>query len=443
MPAFLSLTKVRNTLFANPINTGAAAWLISTVGYLIPTFIKLIPLGKQDQNEEGDENSAQDVYTNATNNLQSAKDNVQEAEKRVNDLDCAEQGYLTYDENIQAFQTSITESNLSAIDQLNVFWKIQFAEDQTTMDQSVQHLSWTQPGTKLGVGFDCPGPFMCGQSKSCCVYYGNHPTCVTKYYDQTTTVNNDLKNMAQGPGFSFNPLNCGDDYSRSFSISSPTNLKTGETISCSGTKENGQTYININRQWGSEIKGSCSVDGQVLNLDILVLREDTQAVAASDIVTKLIGFLARCVMAAEAVSTNYSALRDSYNQSIPGLIDKVAEANATVQAAGVILARVQAKAGTAESEYDQGLNFWLPQLFLVPIGIGLLVCLTLCCCRSNSPEAQNTSTVPPGNDVEAGFGKTSSTYSPKYFNDAPRNNLSVQDQPEGVPLVNMPANRPY
>lgn len=421
-----SWSKARTTLFAHPRYSASAIWLVITIGYLIPSFIKLLPLGELDDNAQSRRDDAQTAYSNVLNELKGVQEKIREAKMRVENLDCAIIGYTGFNHRAKDFQKNMNESMLPALDKLNQIGKMHFFPDKTTTDKSTKKLSWTTMDWQYDYYYSCAGQHTCGKEKNCCYHWGHHYVTNTHYYNEITIITNHYLNVLQGGPFHIDPLTCGY-YSRDFNLLPPSTVMTHESQHSShGSKEKGTTYVEFSRDWGSSVSASYRLDEQVVKVDFAVLRTVNPADAAADLIGKLFHFLATCITAIEAVGANYPALQEKIRQSIPGLVEQSTALNATLQEKALVLASEENRYRLAHDDYKEGQAIWLSQLFLVPLAVASFAFFTILYLKNRPEVAENVSNSPSKiEEVEKGqvTHKTSTVLasappanSPRYFN---------------------------
>lgn len=362
----------RNTLFAHPKRIASALGLTSAFILLFPTCQELIPLGITERNAKRERDDAKDKCDQTSKKLQGIKTKISEDKQRILDLDCAMARYPGFNQGVIAFQKQINDTVTAPLNLLKSFWQIQFNPDQTTTDQFVTHRSWEK--------YEYDNFYSCfhshcpkdddGKEKSCCFAWDYH--WVTRYYDEVTTIENKYKNIITGSPFQLPPLECGY-YSRQFKTFPPFSYVTYESPHQeSGTRESGKKYIDFIKEFASRVKVSFLLDGSIKDSTINVLRNVDLSKAAESLSENLYQFLAYGIAAFKMTGVNYPALQEGFRNEIPKLLAEAAIVNATLQQQALVLAEKQVIFDVADAEFQQGLRFWLPLLFLGSSGVGLL-----------------------------------------------------------------------
>ncbi len=422
---FYMLSKARSALLANPELSAAAVWATTFVGYLFPSFIKLLPLGADYRDRKSDKESAQGIVDGDSVKVKTDKEKLREAKQRILDSRCARNqtsGYLVFNQRAEVFFIRFNESLPMPVETLENLLKMRFAPDTMKTDVSTQNLYYTETVNRYGYHWDCHyitnpcGKDMKGSEIHCCGHIGWYEDKVRHDYIETTTIKNYYKNILTGE-FEFEPLDCGY-YSRRFGIAKPNTVLTHEIgPNYQGKKEDGKTFIDYSRDWGSSTTMTYVIDDQVVKQGISVLREEDQNQATTDYVTRVFRFFASFYTALQAAkATNYSLVEERINQTVPGLINNLAAANETLIEHGVVLAGAQAKLDASESAYDAGLLLWLLQLFLVPAGAAGLVYLTLYCLKDRCDSKQTVSQTNDADLEKGALTQKTSGYSPRKFN---------------------------
>ncbi|MDR3442397.1 MAG: hypothetical protein P4L65_05210 [Legionella sp.] len=382
MPGEMRLTKTKMYFFAHPkqasASVGGVFGLATLIVLLIPTCIKLTPLGNAKKDAKGERDDASDKYDSTLQQYNKAQADIVEAKQRVIDLNCAIPGYQQFNYYAIAFQKSLNDPQKSTLARLNS-WQIYFAPDSTNTDQSSITKTYYQDEWVYEYYYSCTDHY-CGVDShnttiSCCSDWGNHLVTYAYDYIETTTITNLRKNIIQGTPLSLSPLNCGY-YSRTFETFAPETYQTYESSKVnSGDRSTGHTAVSFRREYGSRISARYRLDDNTINKQLIVLRETTQADAATDLAQNLYKFLTVAVAAFNATGIDYPALQQRINNSIPLLTDKAATIYTQLQDDAGVLAGKEEIYGHADDEFHDGLKLWLPMFFLIPMGFTLFAAL--------------------------------------------------------------------
>jgi hypothetical protein len=406
-----SWNQIRSSLFAHPKRSAVFIWSTSTIALIITTCVELIPLARNIPDAEGRRDDAQNAFDETLKEFNGINANIDEAEQRVIDLDCAMRGYKDFNQRVVAFQYRISNSSTTPIEGLQLFWKItRFVPDTKDTDQSVVGKKW------IDHIYLCPSKPKC-TTYDCCPRSKWEWVDTPHYYNEITTIKNTYEGIVEGNSFSLdNPLEC-NYYSRRFGAFAPLTYVTYESPHIPGGDRNaGTTYVNFNRNWGSLIPATYTLDENVVNFDALVLSRVDQNDQAADLWAKLNNFLAIAITAFNMVGDNYPALQISIRNQIPMLLDKAAAVNATLQEKGLVLSSEKVLFTEADSAYKNGELFWMLLLFFGPLVLGTLTYLLLTCCKEKfaDEDAENNFGRGDDDDLEAQVKSQPSTYSPSY-----------------------------
>lgn len=382
MPGETRLTKTKMYFFAHPkqasANVGGVFGLATLIGLLIPTCIKLTPLGNTKRDAKGGRDDAAYKYDSTLQQYNKAQADIVEAEQRVIDLDCAIPGYQQFNNRAIAFQQSLNDPQPSALARLNS-WQIYFAPDSTNTDQSSITKTYYQDEWEYEYYYSCISHY-CGidtqgNTINCCYDWGSHWVTYAYDYIETTTITNLRKNIIQGTPLSLSPLNCGY-YSRTFETFAPETYQTYESSRVnSGDRSTGHTAVSFRREYGSRTSARYRLDDDTVNKPLIVLRETTQTDAATDLAQNLYKFLTVAIAAFNATGIDYPALQQRIRNSIPLLTDKASAIYTQLQDDAVVLAGKEEIYSQADDEFHDGLKLWLPMFFLIPMGATLVAAL--------------------------------------------------------------------
>jgi hypothetical protein len=399
MPGFFS-SSAGASFVARPAVASLSVLTVSTLFLLIPVCLRLSPLGSDRRHAKSERDLAQGDYNNAFGELNTATAALHEAKTRMDDLDCA-RTYPSFNTRMNAFQEQVASFSGTATEELSTLWGIDFVPDTVTQEQTVRRQSWQEGEYRREYYYSCIN-HKCGKDTRCCSDWGWRWTTVTHYYDETTRIENLYKNIATGPGLSILPLNCGY-YSRQFQTLAPATYKTDEQRINSGDRNRGHTYVDITRQFGSQVPKLFQLDDALSNTMAIVPRGTTQVLAADDLARQLFQFLTVSLAAFDSTGINYPDLQREINSTIPRLVDGVTKTNATAYVKSLILAQKQTVYNEADSQFKQGLSLWLPMFFLLPGGAALLTYLLASYYKSTRGSASHqTATV--GVEIELPAG---------------------------------------
>ncbi|MDF1760071.1 MAG: hypothetical protein P1U40_06010 [Coxiellaceae bacterium] len=350
----------------NAAVAGISVGAISLIGLLITTCVILTPLGNRLRGAKGQRDKAKKVRDTAARALQTAKDHLTEAHKRVNDLTCAIQGYVNFNQHVSNFSAQIADSAQNYQQRLAQFWNLHFAPDRVSTDHHVRERSYTTSKYKYETFWGC-GDAHCHQDdNSCCYAYDGHWVTKTHYYNEVTTVTNHFNNIANGGGINEPSLRCGY-YARTFGTDTANTYVTRETThKRTGRKESGNVYIDYERFYGSQLTATFTLDGATHNQPFLTNPDIPLDSTGSHLAKGLAAFLAGAVTQFTATGANYPALQQRIVASIPQLEQNVATATDALAEAAKALAEKQQIVDTANAPYQHGLKLWLPLLFLAP-----------------------------------------------------------------------------
>ena len=392
----IKLAQMRAAFFANPQKVSAAVWAASMFSLLIPTCLKLVPLGNKDKSAKGDRDRAQDDYDTTLQKLNGINDQIREARQRVLDLDCAMAGYQGYNNGVVTFSQSIIDSGATPMDRLRLFWNLQFAADRSENSQNVLVKTWSEDVFEYDYYYSCIW-HSCGKGKSCCFDWGWRWVTYTHQYNEITIIANIYKNIVQGPGLRLTSLNCGY-YSRDFQNQVPETYVTYESPQVvSGDRRAGSVYINFERDFGSRVPMDYVLDANTIRTPAIVARSATQGDAATNLAASLYQFLGAAIAAFNVTGANYPALQNSIRNSIPLLLEQASSVNATLQEKALVLAEEQVLFSRADDDFHEGLSLWLPLFFLIPGGLALLAYVIASRCGNWCALEENHQ-----NDMESG-----------------------------------------
>jgi hypothetical protein len=374
---------LRATFFAkvDPRIAAAVTWLTSTVILLYPTLDKLLPLGKANNNAAGDYDSANKAYQLTLATYNGLLQQIDDTQKHLDDLACVMTGSLGFNQQLTDFQQSINASTASPLALLHNVWKIDFAVDTESSEQSSKLMGYITSDWVYGPYFSCSA-WVCPNGQTCCYAYGFHTEVTIHSYTQITRITNYYQNVIQGIPFSLSPLNCGA-YSRSFSVAAPTTNQVYESTPVnSGDRSAGTTYVDFFRDWSSSISASYSLDGNTVFFNTAVLRlapqtPATQNDAAADLATHLFQFLATALAAIQMGGNNYLGLQGGFQNQLLTLETNVTAVNTRLQAQAAVLATDKSIYDSTSRLLQNGLGLWVTMILLVPGGLALLAYLLM------------------------------------------------------------------
>jgi hypothetical protein len=381
---------MRSSFFTHPRRVALSTGAASAFALLIPTCLKLAPLGQQQRHDRARRNDASDAYNAARSELDSADANLAEAYERIIDLDCAMANYSSFNERMFAFQERLDQAaTLPPLDRLSLIWDVNFADDIVTHEQYIQEKSWDESVYKYGNYYGRHG-----------YAWGPHWVTETHRYYETTKIENQYKNIAIGRGIIVAPLACGY-YSREFRTMMPETYITYQSPSVrSGHRESGNTYIDLTKQYGSLIPTRFHLDENQTTPIEIVPREVNNTAAANEVAAKLYQFLAASIALFNITGGNYLAVQQGIRRSIPVLTDSVHQANETMQEKALILFNQQTFFNAADRKFKEELSLWLPLLFLVPVTLACFVYLLVPRCCKPRATSQSSAQVPTDTRVE-------------------------------------------
>ncbi|TAL60603.1 MAG: hypothetical protein EPN84_09235 [Legionella sp.] len=376
---------------AHPFVIGTSTWFVSMVALLIPTCVILVPKGNTKNNAQGDFDTTQQDFDQATADLASKKNALNEANQRINDLTCAITGYPTFNAQVFALNDRLKNASVTKtpLDFLASELFLNFVPDNSQTGENVvartyqePYQDWVTRRTYVCNSYQCPSNVNC-----CYVTLSRFETFYrTKYYNEITKTTENYHNIVMGSGLQLVPLNCGY-YSRAFSFLSPINVITRETSPIrGGDMRAGSVYIQIERNYGSRVPTSYVLDSSMINTPISVSDSSTQVMAANSLVMQLLQVLATAVVAFNGASSNYPALQDSFKMKIPGLESSVATANMAFFNQQQLLADKQTVLNNAGSDFTVALSLWLPLFFLIPPFLGIVACMVAMKLSNDSDE---------------------------------------------------------
>lgn len=166
MPGLFSSIK-EDSFFRNPKKVALAAWATGTFSLLIPTCLKLAPLGNSKHDSKDELNEATSDYNQAFKELDTANASLIEARQRVIDLDCAMDYYKDFNNRMRHFQLLANDSlDLPPTDRLRLIWDVNFVPDTYTYEEFVERKSWSESELKYERFYGRHGESKCGKGKS-------------------------------------------------------------------------------------------------------------------------------------------------------------------------------------------------------------------------------------------------------------------------------------
>lgn len=388
MPELFNInwSRSRDAFFSNPDRSAAFVGGATFFALLVPTIIKLKPLGSQFRAARHDVSEAIGAFSSSFDDRNQTAAAVSRVEQEISDLTCVISQQPQFDSQLEAYRQRINGLKLPPMEKLGQGFGLTIQDPKTVTETDVSLGRYTTKDWEYGSYRSCSG---CGGERPrCCTRYGRRLVTNTHKYRIDTTIHNHQQNILAGDNQIASSLPCGS-YSRAFQIHAPEHRLIAE----SQHQETGSRSVGIkvefSRDWGSQVDAHYELDGEVVETTIAVPREADINQTAALVHDKLYQFLLMAIAAFNATGTKYPALLNMAEKSFPALKEAAVQANQTAMTKQQTLINQLVQAAEKDDEFTEETSLWLPLLFLVPVVAALVTYFSLHLCAARQAESKS------------------------------------------------------